>query len=159
MVVYIRVTPVEGFIEMLRHKIEMKGKWNFWCFMYKWKPKSFAAVEPLSCIQLFMNPWTVVHQTLYLWDLWGKDTGVDCHFLLQGIFLTIQPTPLALTGGFFATEPPEKLWGAWITKFQESRKFPQNNELCICSLNVLLKYSKLTKLNSFHLWTFIEKNK
>ena len=37
-----------------------------------------------SCLTL-CNPWTV---TLCLWDSPGKNTGVDCRFLLQGIFLT-----------------------------------------------------------------------
>ena len=27
------------------------------------------------------------------WDSPGKNTGVDCHFLLQGIFLTQEPNP------------------------------------------------------------------
>ena len=44
----------------------------------------------------------------------GKNTGVGCHFLLQGIFLT-QELNLSLSciscigGGFFTTEPPGKL--------------------------------------------------
>ena len=43
-------------------------------------------------------------------DSLGKNSGVDCHFLLQGIFLTqgsnsslVSP---ALAGRFFITEPP-----------------------------------------------------
>ena len=32
-----------------------------------------------NCVQLFAIPWT---------DSPGKDTGVGCHTLLQGIFLT-----------------------------------------------------------------------
>ena len=35
------------------------------------------------------TPWTVAHQApLCLWDFPGENTGVGCHFLLQGIFLT-----------------------------------------------------------------------
>ena len=37
------------------------------------------------------------------WDSPGKNTGVGCHFLLQGIFLT-----QGLAGRFFTTEPPRK---------------------------------------------------
>ena len=33
-------------------------------------------------------PWTVTHQATLSWDSPGKTTGVDCHFLVQGIFLT-----------------------------------------------------------------------
>ena len=38
----------------------------------------------------------------------GKNTRVDCHFLLQGIFLTqgSYPISLALVGKFFTAEPP-----------------------------------------------------
>ena len=42
-----------------------------------------------SQVQLFATPWTVSHaRFLCPWDPPGKNTGVDCHFLLQGIFPT-----------------------------------------------------------------------
>src|SRR5574337_44455 len=45
------------------------------------------------------------------WDFSGKNTGVGCHFLFQGIFPTQRSNPHlpALAGGFFTTEPPGKL--------------------------------------------------
>ena len=50
---------------------------------------------------------------LYPWDSPGKNTGVSCHFLLQGIFLTQELNPHLLcpkmVGGFFTTEPLGKL--------------------------------------------------
>ena len=48
-------------------------------------------VYVLSCfsrVQFFATLWTVAHQVLCPWDSPGKNTGVGCHFLLQGIFLT-----------------------------------------------------------------------
>ena len=44
------------------------------------------------------------------WDSLGKNTGVGCHFFLQGIFPTqgSKPASPALAGGFFTTEPPGK---------------------------------------------------
>ena len=39
--------------------------------------------KSLSRVQLFATPWTVA---LCPWDSPGKNTGVGCHFLLQGIF-------------------------------------------------------------------------
>ena len=45
------------------------------------------------------------------WDFPGKNTGVCCHFLLQGINPETEPeSPAspALAGGFFTTEPPGK---------------------------------------------------
>ena len=43
---------------------------------------------PLSCVQLFATPWTVATRLLCPWDSPGKNTGVGCHVLLQGIFWT-----------------------------------------------------------------------
>ena len=37
---------------------------------------------------LLLTPWTVACQVLCSWDFPGKNTGVDFHFLLQGIFPT-----------------------------------------------------------------------
>ena len=39
-----------------------------------------------SCVRLIATPWTI--RLLCPWDSPGKNTGVGCHFLLQGIFLT-----------------------------------------------------------------------
>ena len=50
-------------------------------------------VKLLSHVQFFGTPWTVAHQAPPLWDSAGKNTGVDCHFLLQGIFPTQGSNP------------------------------------------------------------------
>ena len=50
----------------------------------------------LSPIQLFLTPWTVAHRLLCPWDFPGKNTGVSCHFLLQGIFQTQGSNPCLL---------------------------------------------------------------
>ena len=39
-----------------------------------------------SCPTLLWPSWTVVTRLLCPWDSPGKNTGVCCHFLLQGIF-------------------------------------------------------------------------
>ena len=44
-------------------------------------------VKSLSRVRLFATPWTVAQQAP-LWNSPGKNTGVGCHFLLQGIFPT-----------------------------------------------------------------------
>ena len=41
-----------------------------------------------SCVLLFVTPWTVAHQAPLSVAFSGKNTGVGCHFLLQGIFPT-----------------------------------------------------------------------
>ena len=49
----------------------------------------------LSRIRLFATPWTVVRQTPP-WNFPGKNTGVGCRALLQGIVLIQAPNPLVL---------------------------------------------------------------
>ena len=44
--------------------------------------------QSLNRVQLFVTPQTTAHRLLCPWSFPGKNTGVDCHFLLQGIFLT-----------------------------------------------------------------------
>ena len=73
-------------------------------------------VKLLSRVQLFVTPWTVAYQAppsmefSNPWKFPGKSTGVGCHFLLLGIFLTqgltepTSPVSPALVGGFFPTE-------------------------------------------------------
>ena len=42
----------------------------------------------LSHVLLFVTPWTVAHQAPLSMGFPSKNTGVGCHFFLQGIFLT-----------------------------------------------------------------------
>ena len=51
-------------------------------------------VKSLSHVRLSVSPWTVACTRLLCpWDFLGKNTGVGCHFLLQGIFLTQGSNP------------------------------------------------------------------
>ena len=67
------------------------------------------AVRMLSCVHS-ATPWTVTPQAFCPWDFPGKNTGVGCHFLLQGIFPT-QGSNLCflqvscIAGGLFTTVP------------------------------------------------------
>ena len=45
-------------------------------------------VCPLSRVQLFVTLWISACQASHQWDSQGKNPGVDCLFLLQGIVLT-----------------------------------------------------------------------
>ena len=49
---------------------------------------SVFVVQSLIHVQLFATPWTVAHQAPLSMGFPGKNTGVHCHFFLQGIFLT-----------------------------------------------------------------------
>ena len=60
-------------------------------FLNEGKPSN-----PLSCLllshsshaRLFVTPWTVAHLAPLSMGFSGKNTGMGCHFLLQGIFPT-----------------------------------------------------------------------
>ena len=57
----------------------------------------FCGVCALSCslshVQLLANPWTVAHQAPLSIGFSRLDSGVGCHSLLQGIFLTQGSNP------------------------------------------------------------------
>ena len=64
--------------------------------------KLLVKVKLLSRVRLFATPWTVARQAplsmgfarlLCPWDSPGKNTGMGCHFLLQGIFPTQESNP------------------------------------------------------------------
>ena len=57
----------------------MDLNWGMW----KW-----LSVSRFGRVRLFAMPWTVVTRLLCPWDSPGKNTGVGCHALLQGIFPT-----------------------------------------------------------------------
>ena len=72
-------------------------------------------VKPLLCFthsvmtDSFAIPWAVAPRLLCPWDFLGKNIGVNCHFLLQGIFPTQRSNPClhvsCSAGGFFIAEP------------------------------------------------------
>ena len=55
-------------------------------------------VHLLSCVQLFATPWTEACQAPLFMDSPGKNTGMGCHFLLQGIFPSQGSNPCLLLG-------------------------------------------------------------
>ena len=64
----------------------------------------------LSRVQFFATPLTIAHQAPLSMGFPGKNTGVGCHFFLQGIFLNQRSTSClfsspSLVGGFFNTAP------------------------------------------------------
>ena len=50
----------------------------------------YVHAQSLSCVQIFVIPWTVSHQAPLSmgFSRQGYWSGVNCHLLLQGIFLT-----------------------------------------------------------------------
>ena len=72
-------------------------------------PHPTSRVLSRSVVSDFLRPYGLQPaRLLCLWDSPGKNTGVVCHFLLQGIFSTQGSNPhfiisSALAGGFFTT--------------------------------------------------------
>ena len=66
--------------------------------------------ESLSRFRIFATPWTVAHQRPHPWNSPGKNMGVGCHFLLQGIFPTQGSNMgfLHCRQTLFLFEPPRK---------------------------------------------------
>ena len=56
--------------------------------LFPWFPWKF-----IFSFWFFVTPWTVACQALCPYDSPGKNTEVDCHYLLQGIFPTQGSNP------------------------------------------------------------------
>ena len=65
-------------------------------------------MKPLSHVRLFETLWTEPTRLLRPWNFPGKNTGVGCHFLLQGIFSWIGPESPELQASALPSEPPGK---------------------------------------------------
>ena len=69
-----------------------------WCLSLQWKLLLLdyyfntsvheCILSLFSLVLLFVTLWTVAHRLFCSWDSPDKNTGVDCHALLQGIFPT-----------------------------------------------------------------------
>ena len=82
--------------------------------VWKWKVK----VKSLSCVWLFATLWTVALQAPP-WDSPGKNTGVGCHFLLQGSSRPRDRTQVSRIVGREAltSEPPGKPYPYFLRVF------------------------------------------
>ena len=67
-------------------------------------------VKSLSRVRLFAAPWAVAHQAppSMGFSRQGKNTGVGCHSLLQGIFPGNEPRSPTLQVDALTSEPPGK---------------------------------------------------
>ena len=60
------------------------------------RESSLSSIPSITCSVMSNSsatPWTVAHQPPLSWDFPGKNIGVDCRSLLQGIFLTQGSNP------------------------------------------------------------------
>ena len=63
-----------------------------------------------SVVSDSVTPWTIAHQVHLSMDFPGENTGMGCHFLLQGNLPNpgIKPGSPALQADSLPTEPPGK---------------------------------------------------
>jgi len=72
--------------QTLQHAIKtiVRGKFIVLCA---------CVLHSFSRVRLFATLWTIAYRLLCPWDSPGKNTGVGCHTLLQGIFPTQESNP------------------------------------------------------------------
>ena len=105
------------------------GNIHFWYWVYVLKI-FFLIVVFRACsswVWLFVTPWTVPGRLLCPWNFPGKNTGVCCHSLLQGIFMT-QGSNLHLLHCrqilyHWATRKPFPDCGVWQKVFETSVQY------------------------------------
>ena len=105
------VSTRNGVLVLIFHRLDWLSDWTelFWVAIKKNYFINYLYVLRclINCVRLFAAPWTAAtHQAPlsrqeYL-DSPGKNTGVGCHFLFQGIEPMSLASP-ALAGGFFTT--------------------------------------------------------
>ena len=104
-------------------------------------------------VQLFATPWTIAPRLLCPWDSPCKNTGVGCHALLQGIFLTQGSnlhllTSPALAGRFFTTsatwEVPPTLCKNTHTHAHTEKHTNAAANLCILNTYLLFTFRGTT---------------
>ena len=94
--------------------------WSRFLGREHWRPSATPPTEatcipspPCMCAQLLSHvrlsvaPWTVARQAPLSMGFSSKNTGVGCHFLLQGSSRPRDQTQVShVAGGLFTTEPP-----------------------------------------------------
>ena len=82
--------------------------------------------QSLNHVQLFVTQWTVAHETPMSKAFSSKNTGVGCHFLLQGIFPTqgSNLTLLHLPHWQAGSLPLSHSGSVWIKLFKLSNSKP-----------------------------------
>ena len=70
--------------------------WTEYSHYYSWHTVDTCLCLSLSHVPLFVRPWTEPARLLCPWNSPDKNTGVGCHFFLQGIFPTQGSNPRLL---------------------------------------------------------------
>ena len=130
--------------------------------MWKW-------VKSLSRARLFATPWIVAcTKLLHPWDFQGKNTGVGCHFFLQGIFPTQGLNPglsncrqtlyhLSHQGSLISKEhlqinnPTEK-WAEDMSRLFKEKEIQMSVKHTVNFLKILMGGSYCLELAMLYIW-------
>ena len=88
-----------------------------------YKQENLKQLHSIACacsvVSDSLRPHELLIRLLGPWNFPGKNTGVDCHFSLQGDLPNpgIKPISPALAGRFFATEPRGKPWNSSLSHY------------------------------------------
>ena len=73
---------IQGILKVKDHNLKRQNKHQYLTYLLrngKWSGSVVSnSLQPMGCTERLLCPW----------DFPGNNTGVGCHFLLQGIFLT-----------------------------------------------------------------------
>ena len=93
-------------------------------------PQKNSQLLELSHVGLSATPWTVAHKAPLSMGFSRQNTGVGCHFLLQGIFLNHRLICLQhRRGNSLSSEPPGKphLLEVFAKRFPHGEVFPDHS--------------------------------
>ena len=92
-----------SFLSLVKKKKQKKTLPTSLIFYFIHQPHTYSRSSPLHWKHSFRTAGL-----LCPWDFPGKNTGMGCRFLLQGICLTQDPAYLSHWQRFFTAEPPRK---------------------------------------------------
>ena len=82
-----------------------------------------------SHVRLFSSLWTVAHQEPQSMDSPGKNTGLGCHVLLQGIFPTQESNPHLLHCRWILSH-----WATWEAHQNSNPSFIEHCSKCFACI-------------------------
>ena len=85
--------PILLFISYISHYLKFLSLYNTYNMSYTGDAWWFWLSEVAQSCPTLVTPQTVAYQAPCPWDFPGKSTGVGCHCLFQGIFLTKASNP------------------------------------------------------------------
>ena len=99
----------------------------------------------------------LAHQVPLSWDFTSKNTGVGCHFLLQGIFLTPGLNPRLLPFLHWQVDSlPLAIWEAHVNQLYSNKIFLKIKMCHSCGPIDKYKYLSLTRYPVSNLGTWDE---